>query len=437
MDPRARSRSQDPPPGATFRLHPPPRPPPGARVGRSRNASSGLKSRPLPRSLDPLPDESLPGFLLRLAYRLEVSPARLVARTGLSVNIEHRITAPFSLTMQLAPEARDGLARAARLTPREVADLCLNSLAERYSPASTVPTHRRWNQLNRQSRWVFINATRYCPDCLADNRTAIQRELGGAWRKTWRLPPVFACTSHRRFLEHLCPTCRRPALDCTTGNTCLPALPHWHHRRLHPAQCRIAVQDGDAPAARRPACGTKLDNPRLQPSTVSIPKSLVGFQQQILDILQRSKPDVAPTAGRQTTPAVYFVDLRLMTYLIRASWPRARDLVPTPALAEAIERHAKQELQQLAGQRLSRGIHPRDIHDTPPLDPVPCAALLATADRLLSCDTVNVLSGHLRHLLSADTRRGLTGWRREFLARPPDCSDGFRQAIVRVLETWA
>jgi hypothetical protein len=28
------------------------------------------KLSPLPRSLDPLPDESLPGYLLRLAHRL-------------------------------------------------------------------------------------------------------------------------------------------------------------------------------------------------------------------------------------------------------------------------------------------------------------------------------------------------------------------------------
>ena len=391
-----------------------------------------MTSRPLPRSLDPLPDESLPGFLLRLAYRLRVSPARLVVLTGLSMNMKHRIAAPFSLTMQLAPEARDTFARAARLTRREVADLCLNSLAERYPPASTVPDHSRWNPWNRQSRWVFINATRYCPQCLAGDHTEIQRELGGAWRKTWRLPLVFACTTHRRFLDYLCPACSRPALDCATGNTYLPVLPHWHHRSLHPAQCRVAVRDSDAPAARRPTCGTKLDNPRLQASTISIPDGLVEFQQRILDILHLSEPDVATSAGRQTTPAGYFTDLRLMTYLVRASWPRARDLISTQALAEAIERHTEEEQRQLTGQRLGHGMHPRDVYDTPPLDPVPCAALLATADRLLSCDTANTLSGHLRHLLSS----GRAGWRREFLGSPPDCSEGLRQAIVPVLQTY-
>lgn len=42
------------------------------------------RATPLPRSLDPLPGESLTGFLLRLSYRLAVPPADLMRRTGLS-----------------------------------------------------------------------------------------------------------------------------------------------------------------------------------------------------------------------------------------------------------------------------------------------------------------------------------------------------------------
>ncbi len=37
---------------------------------------------PLPRSLDPLPDEVLPGYLLRLAHRLDRTPARILQLTG-------------------------------------------------------------------------------------------------------------------------------------------------------------------------------------------------------------------------------------------------------------------------------------------------------------------------------------------------------------------
>ena len=43
---------------------------------------------PLPRSLDPLPEESLPGYLLRLAHRLGLAPVRILQLTGLSGRIE-------------------------------------------------------------------------------------------------------------------------------------------------------------------------------------------------------------------------------------------------------------------------------------------------------------------------------------------------------------
>src|SRR5260370_18933080 len=39
--------------------------------------------RPLSRSLIPVPGESLPGFLLRLSYRLSLPPARLAELAGL------------------------------------------------------------------------------------------------------------------------------------------------------------------------------------------------------------------------------------------------------------------------------------------------------------------------------------------------------------------
>lgn len=42
--------------------------------------------RPLPRSLAPLPDESLVGFLLRLAHHNNVSPGTIVSRTGMSAH---------------------------------------------------------------------------------------------------------------------------------------------------------------------------------------------------------------------------------------------------------------------------------------------------------------------------------------------------------------
>ena len=50
---------------------------------RSSLIGDGLRRRPLPRSLTPLPDESLAGFLLRLSCRLHVPPGQIASMTGL------------------------------------------------------------------------------------------------------------------------------------------------------------------------------------------------------------------------------------------------------------------------------------------------------------------------------------------------------------------
>ena len=50
----------------------------------TREDSRRSPRSPLPRSLDPLPDESLPGDLLRLEHRLGLAPARIMQLTGLT-----------------------------------------------------------------------------------------------------------------------------------------------------------------------------------------------------------------------------------------------------------------------------------------------------------------------------------------------------------------
>jgi len=59
------------------------------------------KLSPLPRSLDPLPDESLPGYLLRLAHRLGLAPARIMQLTGLTAGRDGHQPARRSLMLHL------------------------------------------------------------------------------------------------------------------------------------------------------------------------------------------------------------------------------------------------------------------------------------------------------------------------------------------------
>jgi hypothetical protein len=55
-------------------------------------------------------------------------------------------------------------------------------------------------------------------------------------------------------------------------------------------------------------------------------------QQRILAALDATGPDQVNCLGQPTSPARYFTDLILLSYLIRRSWPLARDLAPSPAL---------------------------------------------------------------------------------------------------------
>jgi len=143
-----------------------------------------MQRRPLPRSLDPLPDEGLDGFLLRLSYRLERSPYRLAVLTGLVQRFGPDSLA-FGLLLHLSDHQLLEFAQATRLSPGDVAGLCISSMADQYPPASPAQEKRGWTgSMPPGNHWIFRRATRYCPQCLAGDGSAIQSDFGGPWSKT-------------------------------------------------------------------------------------------------------------------------------------------------------------------------------------------------------------------------------------------------------------
>ncbi|GGU42736.1 TniQ family protein [Streptomyces daghestanicus] len=108
---------------------------------------------PLPRSLDPLPGESLPGFLLRLTHRLDLTPYQLARRvTLISPDDPHaRASAAHLLTMQSA--RLQAFADVTRMTPADADALTLRSYADRYPALAralvrpgSIPRPRRLSQ---------------------------------------------------------------------------------------------------------------------------------------------------------------------------------------------------------------------------------------------------------------------------------------------------
>jgi TniQ len=392
-------------------------------------------SRPLPRSLDPLSDESLPGYLLRLAHRLSITPARLANLTGLTSENRQGSRVPAGVLVHLPTTARDTFAAATRLTPGEVDRLCLGSMSRRYPLHPPLRDGRRAAHVIRPDHRVFAPTTRYCPHCLAGNGSAIQRAHAGPWRKSWHLPIVFACVEHQRLLQHLCPTCRQPA-HATRAGSSGPLLPHMRVATLHPAQCRAQTNPGNG--RRLPACcGARLDFPTTQPP-VPAAEALLDLQRRIVDLLHDDGPDLVTSAGQPTQPARYFTDLRVLTLLVNLSWPACRHMAPSPTLAEAIDRHIDQQHHSIAAMKArSATSRPGRLCDTPPADAAAGAGLIAIADQILKLADPDEVREHLRPLLPASTRQARrSSWGNLVFRSSTDWSDGLREACQPLLQSF-
>jgi hypothetical protein len=377
---------------------------------------------PLPRSLDPLPEESLPGYLLRLAHRLGLSPIRILQLTGLTVGTG----APRALMLHLDATSADAFACTARLTAAEIARMCMSSMSGRYPRAAPVVASAQTGIRPVASPWVFTMATRYCPQCLAGDGSPIQDQYGGAWRKAWRLPVVFACPVHRRLLEHLCPSCGQPVMSALAS-----LIPYSRVSGLHPVQCRAALSTSRG--GRPVLCAARLDLGPRPLAAGQLPAAdldmLHAVSNRLLDLLQPGGPTDPVSAGRPATPAQYFADLQLTSALISASWPASRPLFPAPALADAFGEHAASR----ASRRSYR------VYDTPPLDTLACAALVTTAVGILDHPDLRLLGPHLTPArdpggVSKDSPRWR--WIRRYRRTRHECSAGFQDALEPLIPAF-
>lgn len=382
---------------------------------------------PLPRSLDPLPDEALPGYLLRLAHRLGLAPARIMQLTGLTDSRDGRQPARRSLMLHLDKAPADVFARVTRLTAAETAGLCMSSMSGHYPWSAPRVTADQWGPRSLASPWLFTSATRYCPQCLAGDGSPIQQQHGGAWQKAWRLPVVFACPVHRRLLEHLCPSCRQPAMSAAPG---APAwlIPRAFHAGLHPAQCRAALQPQAVGRHVRP-CGARLDAPAQATEGSPAPDDLLAMQNRLLQLLRPGAPAAVMSVGQPATPARYFADLRLVCSLLNGTWPHSRHLITSPGTAEDLDQY----IASTSGDTPRR----HTLCDTPPLDARPAAALITAAVRILDGGDLRVLGELLAPSRDGASRKSPRGrWIRRYQRAGHDCSGGFRDALEPLISRF-
>jgi hypothetical protein len=382
-----------------------------------------MRPFPLPSSLAPLPRESLPGYLLRLAWRLELAPARIAELCGLAAYPD-RGQVQVDQLIELPPAAAARLSAVASLTSAEVTDLTLSRYRHAY-PALTARAGPGTITNAYTGTWAASFSSRYCPECLAGDALRPDGSFGGAWKLSWHLPVVFACTTHRRLLERACPACGSAVSSGRRGRVTLITRPDV--TGLHPHQCRNpGITGGDGRRRRyEPLCGRRLDRP-AGPAPASLSPAdldrLLSLQERI-DHRLGGEPG-GPADG-------YFPDLVATTRLLILSWPEGSGLAASPALASLIAEHAAPARTALTSspdstegpRRARRGV---SIWG-PPGPAAQCGALILAADAVISGSDPASLRDQVQELAGAAARfhqRGL--WH----VRNMDLSPGYRRAIA-------
>jgi TniQ protein len=365
--------------------------------------------QPLPRSLAPLPSESIVGYLLRLAHRLAVSPLDLARMAGWLEGRRGGLAhLSRKLLLELGQEDADSFAQLTRLTVSEAHSLTLGSWEGHYPPIQRSLASvggPSWSD-----SWLFLSSPRYCPQCLAGDGSPIQQQLGGPWKKQWHLPVVFACIEHRTFLRDRCPDCENPQ-DGTAQLIQRPA-----DRTVHPGQCRWSVPNGADGRPRTRACGHRLDAvPGQEPGP-----ELLLLQQHILGQL-------APTTHTGQA-AGFFTDLRLVSNLLTASWPHGRDLAGAE-LAGQVTAHTRTR------RVIEEDVPRRRVFEAPPRDAVACARLLQAAQTVLAHDDLPAALATLAEN-ALEGRPSRTFWARSIARNGPTCSERLRLAAEPLTRTF-
>ncbi|MGV9386349.1 TniQ family protein [Nonomuraea sp. NPDC003707] len=349
---------------------------------------------PLPRSLDPLPGESLRGYVLRLSYRLEISPAQLTVLTGLMPAVR-RLGLPAHLPHQIPScrlaffddaSALGDFAESTRMTRQEAENLQMRSFSPLQLPDRGKGASDDLRRAAFETPWVFTAASRWCPQCLAGDGSPIQTEFGGSWRKQWHLPVVFICPEHMTVLAARCGVCGHTTSaqspPCAVGRATDPSL--------HPLRCRatVATVPQKVPYSlrpRTPACAATLTDLATPPLEVADLRRLLKLQTRLLQHIEPGQPTTEPPTvlGRAVDPLQYLTDTALTAGLILLSWPATRRLCPSRTLAAAIDTEVELRLRQSDASSAAARRGFRSPWAAPPTDALACAALLCITHKLL------------------------------------------------------
>ena len=375
----------------------------------------------LPRSLVPLPRESLPGFILRLAHRLDLAPGFVVWRCGLAGTNPIATLAPVSHLFMLEPAKLERFAQVTGVSAADAAQLTLHPLVNRYPPVAHALIPPKDPAGTPRPRYVFppwllAAYSLYCPRCLAGDRSPIQERHGGAWQWRWRLATSFACLEHGAFLQHLCPRCQLPTgIGGHAGGRRLMAAPTVPG--VHPLCCR------NYGASSRALCDQRLDQPAAHLPDNSLPTELANLQARL---------DFHLTAAAEPVQAFqFFANLQVLTSIILATWPStAAQMLPQRAVG--VEEHLSEQITSMARAGRDRSRNPQVSWNNLPSSPFVAAGVLAVADRLLRLPPAE-FQRELGQLTSEIPARDSARWGATWKILRRDSSPDFRAQTEDVL----
>ena len=320
----------------------------------------------LPVSVTPRPGESIESWLEHLAAANGLTTAQLLTATS------RGRTGNRYLTLAPAPETITRLAALARVDEHDVYAATLAVFDGTALDLTGLDQADRYSYRQVAARgWTPAHGTQICPSCLSED---------GAWQSAWRLLIVTTCTRHRSLLVVRCQSCRRPFRDQR----------HSHLRRVGAA----LVCGNPVGAGPTKQCQHDLTTIPTTPASEDV---LAGQARVDAAIAGQA----VPVVGQPAKAAVYLSDLRHLTTLLLhlAGQPGAEQLAGWAS-------DLTDEAATRGGDRGPRwGVRPPD-------QPGLRAAVLATADGILTAPEIDVAAARLTPWteLTPTTNDGPLGW---------------------------
>lgn len=333
--------------------------------------------RPLPRSLDPLPGESLSGFLLRLAYRLGCSPLHAARLCGLTEKHQKISTGHL---IALTDERAQKFSYRSRLTIPETRALTLRPFAGSYPALAKIDPASPQSTTAAIHNWAINLRRRFCPQCLEGDGSRIEEALGGTWHLLWHLPVVFACLKHHRLLESSCPKCEKPLKGSGAFGSGL--LENTLVAGLHPSQCRNKNSSSDK-REKPHVCAARLNEaPPTSGGSLTAEDldELLSLQERLTQLIMEDGHSLTrPHSFR----AFHFPDLVAVAQLINLSWPVGESLLPSNSLTAEVDAYAAPIARRAIAKRANLGNVDLFGVRRAPDDAAQCGGLILAAENLL------------------------------------------------------